>query len=557
MNSNAVLDGFMVHPLDLFPTNKNLPNGYNKISTNTANLDGFKVHPIDLFVSHDNSYNNYNLTNNITANYGIINSPQNTNISYIPYSQTTNVGTIFNNYKNPRTMEVYQNQINSSPYYTTQIPTKVETYQRNDFSFVPIPTNIETKSTIDFSQTTQNYINTNYTQQTNIVDNSYNYINLPSRTIINSPQKPETLYNNYPSSNTIINQTSPYEQTYNFNPTSITETTYQNYPLTNNITYVNPPTQTNITNNTVNYLPTEPQTTNLNTTTTMIPPYSLVNLNQNVNEQNKLFSINTAQYTPNNMNINYINQNPGDALLDLLKTAPTINKNIPYTTASYEPDTNQENITRTNIDDLRTYFNSPPIKAIPQDTLQKNEYSTTKGFERMKTTVIVPTKTSIIVPTKKTIIIPKKTTVIVPNIKTIIINNQNSPNIITNQYVPSNVNNNIYKGERTNIFLSPSTSSLMTNNYSTNTLSGLPRAASHISYNPRPLALNNVGTVYPKNNSSMYNTNQNRGMSSSPVRYRVNTFYKNSKNHNNSKTRISLLKNGNPIYNPRNYFNHK
>ena len=97
----------------------------------------------------------------------------------------------------------------------------------------------------------------------------------------------------------------------------------------------------------------------------------------------------------------------------------------------------------------------------------------------------------------------------------------------------------------------------MTNNYSTNTLSGLPRAASHISYNPRPLALNNVRTVYHKNNNSMYNTNQNRGMSSSPVRYRVNTFYKNSKNHNNSKTRISLLKNGNPIYNPRNYFNHK
>ena len=62
MDINARLDGYTVHPLDLFPTNKNSPDNLEKISLDTADLDGFKVHPIDLFVNHENPYKNYNLS---------------------------------------------------------------------------------------------------------------------------------------------------------------------------------------------------------------------------------------------------------------------------------------------------------------------------------------------------------------------------------------------------------------------------------------------------------------------------------------------------------------
>ena len=247
MITNAGSDGFMVHPLDLFPSNKNVNTDFNNITQKSASLDGFQVHPIDLFVSHDNTYPN-NVTNNLTQNYGIINTPQNTNINIAPYTQTTAVGNVFNN---PRIIQGYESQINPNSYYITEIPNNVETNQNTNISYVPIPQNLLSNFGIYSNQTIHNMINQNYTQQNPTLDNTYTIVNLPATSIIEQQQNTDGLIN-YGPSNTIINQTGPYNQDYNLVQT---ENIYQNYPQTNNIQYITPQTQAEAFNTTVNYFP--------------------------------------------------------------------------------------------------------------------------------------------------------------------------------------------------------------------------------------------------------------------------------------------------------------
>ena len=185
MNTNANPDGFMVHPLDLFPPNKNLNHNIEKISTNTAYLDGFQVHPIDLFVSNDNPYNNYNLTNNLTVNHRTINtSPQPTNISLVPFIQTTNVGPLSNNYKNNRNIETVETQLLQNPHFTPIMPSNAETHQNNAISYVPFPLNNE----IYPNQVNQNLINPNNINQNQALTNTYNIVNLPNTSILDQPQ---------------------------------------------------------------------------------------------------------------------------------------------------------------------------------------------------------------------------------------------------------------------------------------------------------------------------------------------------------------------------------
>ena len=185
MNTNANPDGFMVHPLDIFPTNKNLNYNIEQISSNTANLDRFQVHPIDLFVSNDNPNNNYNLTNNLTVNQGTINtSPQPTNISLVPFIQSTNVGPLPNNYKNNGNIETVKTQLLQNPHLTPIMPSNAETHQNNAIPYAPFPLNNE----IYPNQTIQNLINPNNINQNQDLANTYNIVNLPNKSILDQPQ---------------------------------------------------------------------------------------------------------------------------------------------------------------------------------------------------------------------------------------------------------------------------------------------------------------------------------------------------------------------------------
>ena len=77
MKPNEGPDEFGNHPLDKFIANENLINIKKKISMNTAILDGFQVHPIDLFVTQNNPNNN------------ISNGKKNKQITYQNYPQPT------------------------------------------------------------------------------------------------------------------------------------------------------------------------------------------------------------------------------------------------------------------------------------------------------------------------------------------------------------------------------------------------------------------------------------------------------------------------------------
>ena len=136
MDINARLDGYMVHPLDLFPTNKNILDNLEKISLDTADLDGFKVHPIDLFVNHENPNKNYNLSSAITNN-GIFNTQSKYNNGIIPFEKQIKADNIFNQYQNPRNMGVYETQ--KTPIYNKEnniynnFPSMMPTENRETF----------------------------------------------------------------------------------------------------------------------------------------------------------------------------------------------------------------------------------------------------------------------------------------------------------------------------------------------------------------------------------------------------------------------------------------
>ena len=527
MMTNVGSDGFMVHPLDLFPSNKNVNNDFSNITTKYANLDGFQVHPIDLFVSQENAYPNNIVTNNLTQNYGIINAPRYSNISIDPYTQTTAIGNYFNS---QRIMQGYESQIKPNSYYTNEIPNNVETNQNANISYVPIPQNLLSNLDIYSNPTIHNIINQNYTQQNPILNNTYTISNLPATPIIHQPQNTNGLIN-YGPTNTIINQTGPYNQDYNFVQT---ENIYQNYPQNNNIQYITPQTQAEAFNTTVNYFPK--QIPNNNYESLQIKPYPIMNITANINKSNNFFSSNPNQIVQNNSNMN-MNLNP---LLIPLETGPT-NKGLPYSVASYEPDINSSDYqTRPTIGDFTT----------PQDSLPKNILTRADNVQT-KTTIIVPTKKSIIIPTKKKIIIPKKTTVIVPNIRKIVVNPQSNSIILPPKpYVGPAFTSNVINMEKTNLFI-PQTNTILNPsyiNYSSRTITGLPRSISLAAYNSRPLIPKNL---YNQKNNIMTNLQNKRHISISPSRYNINTYFKNSRNNRNGIK--NSLNYGNNIYRPRNY----
>ena len=103
MDENSRLDGFLIHPVDLVPHNKNNFGNLDKVDLNTANLDGYNVHPVDLFVSNDNNNNNFNINKNNAPNFpNYNNTPTNNITGLFPYKQNLENANLYNQNQNFR-----------------------------------------------------------------------------------------------------------------------------------------------------------------------------------------------------------------------------------------------------------------------------------------------------------------------------------------------------------------------------------------------------------------------------------------------------------------------
>ena len=241
MDTNARLDGFMVHPLDLFPTNKNLNDNANKITLNTANLDGFKVHPIDLFVSHDNSPFRNNNDNPPISNYKIFNTETNNNLNIVQYSTITNGRNILSQYQYPQNISSYKPSIKTTiikkeiTYNYPNISQNTSNYKnynqnpaniKTEISYVPFPiTNQQNKVTYP-EDNNQNITKINYIQQSPIIEKKVKIIKFPRTTI----QNITTTYENYSPTNNIINYREPYIQKYSYSTNNQPQTQPQIQP---------------------------------------------------------------------------------------------------------------------------------------------------------------------------------------------------------------------------------------------------------------------------------------------------------------------------------------
>lgn len=605
MDTNAKLDGFTVHPLDLFPSNKNLNNNANKISLNTANLDGFKVHPIDLFVSHDNSpYTNYNKNNNYTI---LSNKPNNINI--IQYTTTTTTstkdGNIFNQYQNPN-LKPYNPLMSSNTIITKEItynyPKAVfpnnKILQNNNqinsqsfagksgFSYVPFPISSQSNQVTYPEERKQIIKSIQYIQPT--PDNN-NIIRLPKKTI--------TTYENYSTTSNNVTYAKPYIQKYsiysinnqaqlkispqpqNFPipqpqslPKPIPQTIPQSQPqqIKTTIIYQNPPIQSYnnrgkiyITktenfpiNNPVSYNPIKTSIKNTNYITpqiqqfnpinqnnfniNQIPPTKIMNINNvNPSPSNNYFSLNSAQIVNNN------NSNNGISILNRIRTTPNSIREIPYSTASYEPDTTVGDYqTRSSLVGLKSYFNTGSINIPPRsNTPIKRQFNIQNGLNPINTTIVSPNKNEIITTPKKIIILPKRTTTLFPNISTKIYPGSPKSPIITN-ISTSSINSPIISSNFSPVKSQVISRNIMQPLITTKRIINSPKN-NIIQMSSFPLNKNNYGTttlnrsisqgVFNIGGLSMFNNNVNVGrtISISPIKYNIPSY---TQNQNNLRT---------------------
>lgn len=604
MESNAGLDGFMVHPLDLFPSNKYL-NSAEKISTNTATLDGFKVHPIDLFVSNAH-HNNYNFNNNIPNNYNMVNNQvNNNNMGLFPSGQILNSGSIYNNYQNPTNIEAYKTQIQSSIFnngfndfnsFNTNIINSPETYQNyntlninnqnnlnnnaainNQISYVPLISSVPTSNIIFPEPKNENINNINYTQNISYVpknivpDNPHNIVQLPKTLIHNTSEYESYIPNN--NYNNIINYSDPLNQNINQNNNKIypinSGITYQNYPynntnspqnsstlINNNLNY-NPVTNSNLITS-INYVNTQQQLQPV----PQSQAYYLPQQNQNIYSSNT-YTKNISQYPQNNfinMNLNNINNRqtnllPLNNVVDLninyrqdnfklnnsLKQDQNLIKNIPYNTSSYEPDAAlTEYQTRTSLNGLKSNFNLMNMNTINTNSLQKRSYTSPKLLNNQMRTIIIPKKETIIVPIKKTILIPEDTVIVPSATNNILTSTIKTP--MASQFIQPIVTKTKIKRNRNNVISSIVNPPIInTINYNTNTATPFNRSFSNRIYNPRLISPNH----------NLVGGRYFNPISSTPLKYNNNTFYQSKFRNSN----INNLKLGRLVYKPRNYNN--
>lgn len=352
---NPIVDGFQVHPLDLFPRTHQI----NNLTSNnaTAKLDGFNEHPIDSFINN-RDYNPYlNLVNagngfNVQNNY--TNLVQNTEVLkpnlFSPYST-----------KSFEPEAEAQNTFPSSAINASTLYNQnVGTFQNNEISYTTFP---EAKSTA--------YI------QPNTVKYEYMQPQLVDENLLN--------VNKYPMSTTIItNLDGNYNNTYGSN------ITYPNYEVTNtNISY-NVLPETTINNNILvdNYSPAN-NISSVNITsnqlkTTLVPYTNTQVLNTENYTTPTITNVTTSLIQPNiSYNINKENNSRKSYI-------PIIQQKVYQT---YEQPALYNNSALNPIYNIETY-------KLPSNTVE------------------IPTTTSIIAPnTTSTVVYPVQKSIVVPNLK--------------------------------------------------------------------------------------------------------------------------------------------
>ena len=613
MDTNARLDGFMVHPLDLFPSNKYL-NNVNKISTNTATLDGFKVHPIDLFVSNEHQNINYNfnnnLNNNIVSNYDVINNKvNNNNIEIFPSGQVFNSGNISNNYQSPTNIEAYNSQIqypiynneinapnsftktlNTNPYHDNNILNTNNIYNTNNnttvnnrMTYTPYVSVNHSSNTKYTEPNQKNLNNINYTNNISyppkIINpvNSVNTIQLPAKIIHNVSE-----YESYIPDNNFYNNVIKYEEPFNQNitvntnkntiqqiNTELIDQNYLNNNLSlqqNNISNIinngleyNPITNSNLIT-TINYTNPQPQFQPQIQPQTEIQQYYLPNQNPNLVSADILTkNINQYQQTNlfdgnlNNTNNTQVNLSPLNNVEDLT----IINQNRDITT--YNKLKSNRNLIKDIPYSTSTYEPETSFGEYQTNTTlnRQNSYFNLQPMDSLANSSLYKRAYTApklfnnisIIPTKNRIIVPAKTTLLIPENKFSFIPNINNNILTSTLRIPT-----------TNQFVQPIFSRKIINR-KRNTF--LPLLINTNNYNtqtitsmPRAISHKMYNSIL-RDKGKYFNTeNKNNSYESNlwptstiPLTYTRNTFSQTLRKPNN------ILNVGRLIYKPRNYNN--
>ena len=425
MDINTRLDGFLVHPLDLFPKT-------HEFDETTANLDGFKVHPLDSFINHNKNNQYKYLENNTTTNYDYSNLLNNINKTSTTQNYKDN---LYGQYTNIKT-EPYLYEKN---YTNSKQIVNIDSFDHNFNYNNTYNYNDNTNKIITY----KNYITTNSNNYPKTINHNYNYLQTNSYN--------DNILGKYPKYK-ITDLGGNYTKTYNTfpNDTSTNNTSYEIYPsskiVNKGITYDKITATTNASDMSYG----KPSSLDIMNSTSSTDPFSFKSFH-NYSKSNE-YNYN-AYPTSTLTNIKTITTQP--------KTVYTINSNKNYTKVFL--DNSYPKKTITNYKSLSSFKStqdifknklassliSPRINTFYTGTsssIPLRSYTTPKEYKSKRTTAILPSKTKIILPnptniiasSQKAIIIPKTNHRIIERARTPIIPNTviTSPNKIYNYSSP-------------------------------------------------------------------------------------------------------------------------
>ena len=440
--------------------------------------------------------------------------------------------TSFNNFQNivePRTITKTEPNINMQRINFQNAPYIKE--QRPKFTNIPNMNEQKIYQNIPVEKVQKTIFknNPNLSIQNGQIQNSPK-MNIQSSIIQNIPHY-GTTYENYPKQNNYIdniNQSKIINNVYTTD--NHLQTQYKNnlisnkiniYPSNNQISYV-PTNLSNITNN--NFIKQKPQ----------IETFGISNINNRPNYMT-LFS------THNIENNYYNNLNKGEAILNQIKTTPNMDKPLPYSYASYEPDVNSgEEHEPDNIHQPKTFLTSPKVDIMPNNLFNtKSVFNLPKAFNPIKTSFIVPHNQTKIPTITNTIINSNQAPRITQNIKRTFAISPPKKNIMTNPIISRVITNRPVINNLS--VIGPNYSQVPINSFSSRTINRLPTTYSKINYNPRYVGQANQGIVYNQSNNFHINIHP-QAVSKSPLRYNITNILNNPR-----QTKRHL------IYFPRNY----
>lgn len=425
MDMNARLDGFLVHPLDLFAKNQK-----QEFDETTANLDGFKVHPLDSFINHNKNDKYKYLGNNTTTNYDYSNLMNKINISPI---NTNNKSNLYDQYLG----------IKSEPY----------SYDKNYTS-------------------SNNFVNTGNFGNNNTYNKAYNYVD-NTNNLISYYKYPAINLKNYTEKN---NHNYDYLQKNSYNNNKLSK--YPKYKITDFTgnyakTYETFPNDTSTNSKSYEILPSTKiinkgitydkytATTNASDISYGKPSFDILNSPSSTNPYSYKPLLNYSK--PNNYTYNVL---PTSTLTNIktVETLPngvyTISSNPKYSKRFFGNSFPKKTMTKyknlssfkstDNIFKNKLYgsFINPTISPVYRGTsFPLRSYTVPKEIKSKRTTAILPSKTKIIAPTPtnnidskiKIIYIPKSNHRIVERARTPILSNTiiTSPNKMNNISTPT------------------------------------------------------------------------------------------------------------------------